>query len=248
MEHGGWGFLLEPIVLGLLLAWSWQGLGLSIAAIASFLLRQPLKILWSDYVAGRRTAREPVAIAVAAGYGAIAALGLVFAFRESWEAIAPLLIAGPLVLGLLWYDARGRSRDLAPELLAPVALAAVGASIVMLGGWSLASGCTVWALLSLRAVPSVLYVRGRLRLGYGRPTNLAVPAVAHLLAIALAVIPAVRGLAPLSVIPLYALLFLRSAVGLSRFRRKASAKAVGFSEIGWGLASVAWIVLAFRLA
>jgi hypothetical protein len=75
-----------------------------------------------------------------------------------------------------------------------------------------------------------------------------VPAVAHLLAIALAVIPAVRGLAPLSVIPLYALLFLRSAVGLSRFRRKASAKAVGFSEIGWGLASVAWIVLAFRLA
>jgi len=247
MEHGGWGFLLEPIVAALLLAWSGRGLGLAVAAVASFLLRQPLKVWWSDAAADRRLPRTGVAIAVAAAYFAIAATGLAVAFYASWKEAAPLIVAGPLVITLLWHDVRGRSRDLVPELLGPVALAAVGGSIVMLGGWSFASGCAVWALLSLRALPAVLYVRSRLRLGYGRPTSVALPIVAHVAAIAIALLLARWELAPVSVAPLYAVLLLRGAAGLSRFRRKASAKVVGYSEIGWGLLAVAWITVAFRL-
>lgn len=248
MEHGGWGFLFEPIVLGLALAPSGKGWALALAAIASFLLRQPLKVWWGDYVAEKWLPRTRVAIAVAFVYGAFALAGLALAFVGSLPSAVPLLMAGPLVAGLLWYDVRGRSRHVVPELVAPVALAAVAASIVMLGGWSLPAALAVWALVSLRAVPSVLYVRSRLRLEYRRATSLALPMAAHAAAIAIALWLAQAGLAPLSVLPLYGLLLLRAGAGLSSLRRKASAKAVGFSEIGWGLVTVLWIAFAFRFA
>ncbi len=43
-EHGGWGLLFEPIVLGLLLAPSLAGLLLSVAATGAFLARHPFKL------------------------------------------------------------------------------------------------------------------------------------------------------------------------------------------------------------
>jgi hypothetical protein len=51
-EHGGWSFISEPILLGLLLTPSWGGLALAIGAFAAFLLRQPLKIVLKDVRAG----------------------------------------------------------------------------------------------------------------------------------------------------------------------------------------------------
>jgi hypothetical protein len=149
---------------------------------------------------------------------------------------------------MLWYDLRGKSRALVAELLGPVALASVGASIMMLDGWTLPKGCAVWALLSLRAVPAVLYVRSRLRLEHGRDPILAIPLIVHALAILPALWLAWSGLVPELVAPLYALLLLRCWAGLSSLRRRLGAKSVGFSEVRWGLISVAWLALAFLFA
>jgi hypothetical protein len=248
VEHGGWGFLLEPIVLGLVVAWSVRGLALAVAAIALFLVRQPLKVWWSDVAANRRQQRTGVALGIAAAYGAIGTIGLFLAFRASLDAAIPLLVASPVVAVMLWYDARGKSRALAAELFGPVALASVGASIVMLGGWSLPRGGAVWALLSLRAVPAVLYVRSRLRLEHGRDPILAIPLIVHALAIVPVLWFARVGLVPGLVAPLYALLLLRCWAGLSSLRRRLGAKSVGFSEVRWGAISVAWLAAAFLLA
>ncbi|MBI2212918.1 MAG: YwiC-like family protein [Acidobacteria bacterium] len=248
MEHGGWGFLLEPILLGLILAWSGRGLALSLAAIAGFLLRQPLKVWWSDVVASRAIPRTRVAIAIAVVYGVIGAAGAVLAFRGALDAGAPLLYASPLVALLLWFDARGRSRDLVPELVAPVALASVAASIAMLGGWPRTSALALSALLALRAFPSVLYVRSRLRLEHGRDPNRYVPLAVHAVAVAIVLWIARIGLVPVWVPLLYALLLLRCWAGLSSLRRRFGARSVGFSEVRWGTIAVIWIALAFRLA
>ena len=35
-EHGGWGFTLEPILLGLLVAPTWAGFGLAVATAIGF--------------------------------------------------------------------------------------------------------------------------------------------------------------------------------------------------------------------
>jgi len=47
-EHGGWAFISEPVLLGLLLAPSAGGLALGLAAFAAFLLRQPFKLYAKD--------------------------------------------------------------------------------------------------------------------------------------------------------------------------------------------------------
>jgi hypothetical protein len=47
-EHGGWSFLAEPIVLGLLVAPTWKGFVLGLAIVSLFLLHQPLKIAMKD--------------------------------------------------------------------------------------------------------------------------------------------------------------------------------------------------------
>lgn len=41
-EHGGWGFVLEPVVLGLLVCPSRPGGALALAATATFLAHHPL--------------------------------------------------------------------------------------------------------------------------------------------------------------------------------------------------------------
>ena len=55
-EHGGWGMLAEPLLLGLVVAPTVAGGGLALAAVAAFLLRHPLKIALSDW---RRNTRYP---------------------------------------------------------------------------------------------------------------------------------------------------------------------------------------------
>ena len=58
-EHGGWGLTLEPVLLGLLAAWSVAGLCLGVAAMLAFLVRTPLKLAAVDV---RREADEVRAV------------------------------------------------------------------------------------------------------------------------------------------------------------------------------------------
>src|SRR3954452_11843953 len=52
-EHGGWGFLLEPIALGLAVMPSWGGALIAIAFVCGFLTRQPLRLALQDAVRGK---------------------------------------------------------------------------------------------------------------------------------------------------------------------------------------------------
>jgi hypothetical protein len=107
VEHGGWGMLAEPLVMGLVLAPTLAGLGLTIAALGAFLVRHPLKLALSDWRRGARYPRTVLAARVAAAYGLVALVGLVLA---AWRAPAatwlPVVLAAPLGLLQLWYDAR----------------------------------------------------------------------------------------------------------------------------------------------
>lgn len=54
-EHGGWGFVLELALLGLLLAPAVAGTRLAMAMLGPFLARQSLKLVLADRRGGRRT-------------------------------------------------------------------------------------------------------------------------------------------------------------------------------------------------
>jgi YwiC-like protein len=248
VEHGGWGFLVEPIVLGLALAPSRSGVLIALAALAAFLARHPLKLALGDR---RRTMRYPrtalaerVALAYLAAALAALLLALGLASARFW---LPIALAAPFAALQVYSDARGRNRDLAAELSGALALASTVAVITLAGSWPAGAALLLWLLLVARASTSILYVRARLRLDRGASTGSAPVVVAHLVGLAL-----VAGLAALGAIPwlavvALAILFVRAAHGVSRYRRPLMPKALGFQELGFGTLTVFLLALGYIL-
>src|SRR3954468_23037616 len=117
VEHGGWGLSLEPVVLGLLLAPSWPGAFLALATVGAFLARHPLKIVAGDRRRGRRFPRTPVAERFVLLYAGVALLSFAAAAKSAPTLmLLPLVLAAPLAVVQVIYDAQGRSRELLPEL------------------------------------------------------------------------------------------------------------------------------------
>lgn len=247
-EHGSWGFLLEPIVLGLVLAPSLPGLLLALAVIASVLARQPLRLAWRDWRRGRRYARTLVAERFAFVYASIVVVGLVTAvWLGGFAFLWPLLLAIPLAAVQLVYDALNRSRDLLPELTGPVALAATVTSIALAGGWSVTAAVVLWLILAIRDVASTLYVRARLRLERGRHVNVVPAVAAHLLGLFIVIALVWLDLAPVLAAVALFILLARAAIGLSSYRRPVPVRVIGFSEIGYGALVVLLVAAGYIL-
>jgi hypothetical protein len=186
-EHGGWGLTAEPVLLGLLVAPSWAGVALGAAAMTAFLARTPIKIGLGDLRRGRRLDRTRVALGIGVAelvvLAALAATAIVLAAAPIWM---PLLVAAPLLLTELAYDIQSRGRRLVPELAGSIGVAAVAAMIVLAAGHELVPALGIWAVLAARTVTSIPHVRDQIRRLHQRPTSLAGPAVADLLAVLLA--------------------------------------------------------------
>src|SRR5436190_4642103 len=194
-EHGGWGFLLEPIALGLLLAPSIAGLYLALGATALFLARQPLTLV----VLNRHRASPRTALAwrCAALYLAVsgAAFSAAVVFGER-SFILPLAIATPLAIVQVIYDWSGRKRVLFAELAGTVAISSLAAALAFAGGWPRAASCALWGIMIARAVPSIFYVRGCLARLHRRATSSLPIWIAHACALILVAALMRTGLAP----------------------------------------------------
>ena len=239
VEHGGWGLSLEPVVLGLLVAPSWPGLFLSLATLGAFLARHPLKIVAGDRRRGRRFPRTPIAERFVILYGGIATLGLVAAFKTaaSGEFLLPLVLAAPLASIQLIYDTKGRSRELLPEVAGSIAMASVAASLALAGGWSRPLAFSLWLVLAARIVPTILFVRARLRLLRGHAACMASVILAHSAATAVVLALARMRLDPMPAVAASLVLLLRAAFGFTE-RRPITAKRVGLRELGFGAITV----------
>lgn len=248
-EHGGWGFLLEPLLLGLLVAPSWAGVWIAVAALGAFLARHPLRLTLTDWRRGRRFNRTRLAERFVLFYGGLAAAGLILAALTAGpEALWPLLFATPLLMTHLTYEMRGDTRQLLPELTGPAALAANAACITLAGGWQPDPALALWIIVVARAIPSVLYVRARLRLERGQTAPIGPALVTQAAGIAFVALLALAGLTHWLAVLALTLLLARAAYGLSSYRRRVPAKIVGFQEIGYGLLTVLLVALGYGLA
>lgn len=248
VEHGGWGFLMVPVVAGLVMAPSGAGVLLMLAALGAFLLHQPLKIALKDRLKGKRFPRTAVAERFALIYAAAAvvALGVVLATVSSRSFLMPLLCAVPLVLVQVWFDAKGKGRELVSELFAALSLGSVASSIVILGGVKVWLACALWFLLSLHAVTAILYVRSRLRLERDEEPRVAAMTATFVLAFATCTWMFVRGVVGVGPGMLFLVMFIRAWWGLSAWRRRVPAKTVGFQEIAYGLMMAIFTALSLR--
>jgi hypothetical protein len=246
VEHGGWGMLAEPLVMGLVLAPTLAGLGLTVAALGAFLARQPLKLALSDWRRGTRYPRTALAARMAAIYATFALCGLAIA---AWLAPAaawlPVLVAAPLGLLQLWYDARLQGRQLLPELLGGVALGAGASALMLAGGWALTSAFAAWALLAAKAVASIVYIRARLRLDRDQPASRGPGLLAHVAAFVLAATLALLGWGPWLGVAAFAILLARALHGLSPWHRRVRPQVVGFTELAYGIATAACIAIGY---
>ena len=247
-EHGGWSFVAEPAILGLALAPSAAGACLALAALAAFLARHPLRLLLMDGHRAVRYPRTALAEGVFAGYAGLASLLVALALTLSpapfWP---PLLAAAPIGLVALAFDALGRSRDVVPETAGAVALGASATAIALAGGAPASLAWGAWALLALRAVSSVLYVRARIRLDRGLAAGPRVALAGHALALAAAAGLARSDWAPWLASAAFLVLLGRAAWGLSPWRRRVRPQALGYQELGYGVLTLALLALGYRV-
>jgi 4-hydroxybenzoate polyprenyltransferase len=247
VEHGGWGFLIEPILLGLLVAFSPAALALSLSAVGVFLIHQPLKTALKDRLNGRRYLRTRWAERFALGYGLVSLLGFILALlTSSFSFWLPLLLAVPFAVIQLAYEARGRGRELLPEIGGALALGATAPAIWMASSGTFVTGLLLWLLLALRIVPSLLYVRVVLRQVRGKPASAFPPLAAHLVAgfimVLLWLAEWINGFALLAIV----VLFLRAAYRLSR-KQPVPAKVIGIQEMVFGLCYVLLLALSLEI-
>ncbi len=118
-------------------------------------------------------------------------------------------------------------------------------SIAVAGGWELVPASILWGALAARAVPSVLYVRARIRLEKGRPHRVAPVIGAHVAALLLVAAWVAAGRLTWLVATVFALLLVRAAGGLSPLRRPGSITRVGIGEMVWGVLTV--LAIAFGI-
>lgn len=196
-EHGGWGLTAEPALLGLLVAASWAGAALAVAAFVAFLVRTPLKLVAVDRWRHRWLPRSALAARIAAvELLLLAGLATIAVVLAGWSWLVPVAIAVPLVGVELWFDMRSRGRRTVPELCGAVGMAATAASVALAGGADARLAVGLWLVLAGRAIASIPFVRvqiARLRRGVGpvRTSDAAQAAGALVLVAAVLVEPTV---------------------------------------------------------
>jgi hypothetical protein len=247
-EHGGWSFLLEPVLLALLVVPSMAGFWLTLATALAFLAHQPIKLTIKDWRSRRRVARTRWAERFALIYGLSASGAFLLAHLTSDTAFwLPLVMAAPLAVVQVIYDAANRSRALVPEIAGALALGAVAPAVALIGGWSLVAALLLWLILVLRTLTSILYVRARLRLEYGKPAQSGVAIGAHAAGVALLAGFAIDRMVPLLAPVAMMILLLRAGLGLSRYRKPAPANAIGLREMGFGLLTVLLVAAGYAM-
>lgn len=238
-EHGGWAFLGEPVLLGLLAAPSVAGALVGLASLAGFLARQPLRLAAGDRRRGKRYPRTVLAERAFAACVVVATVALAAAVALARGPVAWALVpAAPFAAAALALDLGRRSRDLAAELAAVLALGAVAAAMALAAGWAAAPALGLWGVLAARGVPSVLVVRARLRRDRGERAHGTLAILASLAGAGAGAALAATGSAPWSAAAALALLAVRAAWMLSPARPRWSTPRLGVAEVVAGLVVV----------
>jgi len=236
VEHGGWGFTLEPVLLGMLVAPSGAGVALGVFAVAAFLTRHPLKLWLADVAARRRYPRTTYAQRFALLYGGAALAALALAVHTAKGAFwTPLLLALPLALLQFAFEIRDQARTLPAELAGAVTMGALAPAIALAAGVAPKIAYGLWLVLAARAVAAIFYARVQVRRarGKGEAPRLGPAWLAITLSVLTLLLASWAGWAPWLGAGSVALLV---PLALFTFRRPpVPAKVVGWTQIVFGV-------------
>lgn len=242
-EHGAWGFLLEPLVAGVAVAYSPGAPWIVLLVLGAFFLRRPLQVFMLHRLAGRRVPQAQAAFKFVLGFSTVLVVGMAgsvtFADRSG---LIPFALVLPFAAYQIYSDLTRQARGLLPEISGAVAISSSAAALALSGGFPLQSAAAIWFLFIARFVPSIIYVRNRLRLEKGKDISVLWPVIAHLVGLAGVVLLASDRQLPLMTIPIFIVLLTRSVIGLSRYRTRMKAMKIGLWEVIYGLLTVLSLV------
>ncbi len=246
-EHGSWGFLFEPLVASLAIAFSLPAVWIALAYVGAFLMRQPLKIYVADRMAGRDLPQTSVALRFVLIFGVIYAIGVAgsLAFAEL-KSFIPILLVAPFGVYQIYVDASRQSRNVLPELTGAVTISSSAAVVALASGIAPATAYALWLVFIARLIPSIMYVRNRLRLEKGKDFMFALPVALHLVAIAAVAVLAYYSLIPKLPLVMFVFLFVRSAWGLSDYRKRVKAMRIGVMEVVFGALTAISVILGYH--
>jgi hypothetical protein len=166
-DHGSWVFIFSPLLVGLFAGGSFNYASFSfvIAAIAAFLMRQPITIAVKAYSARRSKDDLPAARFWVGVYGIIALIALLGLTLEGFAYILYLAVPGvPVFAWHLWLVSRREERRQAGvEIVATgvLSLAAPAAYWVGVGRYD-PTGWWLWVLTWFQGAASIVYAYLRL--------------------------------------------------------------------------------------
>jgi hypothetical protein len=166
-DHGSWVFLFSPLLIGLLTGktFSAASLALVVAAVAAFLIRQPVTMAIKAYSGRRPRTDLPAARFWMLVYGMLVLLsiGELVMLGETYI----LLLAIPAIPVFAWHlwlvSRRNERRQAGIEILATgvLALAAPAAYWIGQGGYQ-PLGWVLWILVWFQSAASIVYAYLRL--------------------------------------------------------------------------------------
>lgn len=166
-DHGSWVFLLSPLLIGLFAGGQWSAASayLIVAAMAAFLIRQPVTIAVKVY-SRRRSRRDlPAAWFWIAVYGLVGLAALAGLIVQGYAYVLILALPGAPVF--IWHlylvSQRSERRQLGVELVATGVLALAAPAAFWVGqGDPDPTGWLLWALVWFQTAASIVYAYLRL--------------------------------------------------------------------------------------
>lgn len=233
-EHGSWGFVLEPLTLALLVAFTTDGFLIALSTFFIFLAHQPIRVLLNKKK-NKRSVVKKTAFIVLLFYLAISSVLLLYVIsKEALFVFIPFVIAIVVMTIYLVLELLQLNRNLFTELFAPVAITFIAASIVLSADWELNKVFVFWLLLLSRSIPTTFYLHEKIKMLKKVTVNKFLTNFSGILFLAAISFFAAKRLLPYLSILAVLILVVRAFIGLSRNDKKISIRRIGILEFIYG--------------
>ena len=231
-EHGSWGFVLEPLLLSLIVAFTIDGLLLALATFILFLSNQPLRIFVNKSSSHKI---RSIAVFVLLFYLLVSAVLLVLPILHlELEKLLPFL-GGILLMPIYFFAVIKKfSRNLFVELLPIFSMTLIAISIITFDNSFNYNPIIFGMLLLSRAITTVIYVSAKVKESKGFEFSVRYTHILNFVFLLFIIFASFTNHLPLLSILGLVLLTLRSVIGFSQFNFTKTIKQIGVMEFIYG--------------
>ncbi|QQE13357.1 YwiC-like family protein [Planctomycetota bacterium] len=244
-EHGAWAALIEAILMGFLVSFTWQSIVVAINAILLGLCLQPCKIVLrgpaNKYQIPRyKAAKKAFAILAPLSTALLIFNVLLPAISPSFALV--LLVSVPMVLIHWVYESNNQPRHLLAVLSGMLAITMVAPAMAAADAPKAAFVSTVLLILAARQISSISYARHIVRKSKGLPAPYSSILTLHLIGLMCillipAISPSIAQSVQIAFLSIYAILCFRTIIGLVILKQRGSIKPkiLGLTELAIGI-------------